>query len=81
MSSLLRLLSAPKINTNLAFLTFYIGEGFIPISRAPTLEISLCRILKPFQASPLFITLEFTEIFLRLESIAFNCGKKKKIFI
>ena len=43
-----------------------------PISNAPTLAASLCKILNPFQPISLFKTLEFNENFFISDNKAFN---------
>lgn len=57
------LLSAPIINMNLQLLIFYLGAGYIPTSKAPTRDISLCNTLNPFHPDYLFTTFDFNEIF------------------
>jgi hypothetical protein len=64
MSEGFKSLSAPNNVTNLQFLTFLAPLGFIPKSRAPTLEMFLCKILTPFHPISLFNTGVELAIFL-----------------
>lgn len=64
MSEGFKLLSTPHKNTNLAFLRLLDLWGFIPISKAPILPVSLWRMLIPFHPLSLFKTGEFFAIYL-----------------